>query len=795
MNPQLDFFGGLTLDPQTTAPKGRGRSGKQNSGSNSQGRPENLSPRDRFIAAFTTAGNPNPLEDPEEESINMIDRLCEAAVNAGLADQAGILVNSSTGKDSTLVTQVVIAALSRRRRAGKPLLPVFVGIADTASEFVAMASRMQTEAAALNDFATKTGMALKAEIVQPPPEKRLLVEILGRGLGLPHLKNGSTNGMVGASWCMDRVKRGPLEAVFKKAAAQFPFLIQCVGVREAESARRSGNIKKHADGLPDGLTELGNSSPNHIGAIPIRHWSDNEVRDWMNSHLPPWNPGGSDELREIYASGANKGSESSECQLAFAKDGSVTNVCSDLGGTRFGCWHCLLSKNKSLTNISRRNKTYKPLRKFHSYLFGHHKRGDKRRKLRETVGFDAVHLFPKGFTLKERFFMTMLLVRAEVESGYTLLAPEEIQAIETRWAINGYPQLTVALARSAAEQWRRTGKAMTGWETGIHGDHEGDKYGAFEPDTRCRAFETCLPYAAWAHLPDPDGKILHKGRAPDILNLLSAAGGGEELFPTLRAWVLVAPELGSRTRHILTAVTDNLHALAGKTQGMTTGHWMLQGSRAPLPWERQISDGRVIFHALPESIKPEPGTFKGSAALANMETGDNCDSTRVWEVAMMEGQRISECRITPEELDALMKDIARASWNNDTVAHAVMEAKSRLSIWNERMGYPLQDQPENRGLKANKVLQGLSRKISKVREELREVIQDSKVHQAAFEIQKSKVLACKLLLEGRANRSLFNHLDSLVPWIGIDPVEFTQELDKVRGLLGHPKVLEGYPER
>lgn len=768
--PQMDFFGGLNLEESPRRTK------------------ELRSPRQKFIDAYHEAGNPEPSQDPEEESIRMIDRLCEAAINAGLGDKAGILVNSSTGKDSTLVTQVVIAALGRRKKAGKPILPVFVGIADTASEFVAMASRMKTEAAALNNFALRTGMKLRAEIVQPPPAKRLLVEILGRGLALPHLKNGSTNGMTGASWCMDRVKRGPLDMVFKKAAAQFPFLIQCVGVREAESARRAGNVRKYAGKLPDGLTELGTESPNHIGATPIRHWSDDEVRDWMNGHLPPWNPGGSDELRQIYAAGATKNEESGECQLSLARDGSVTNVCSDLGGTRFGCWHCLLSKNKSLANMARRNKTYKPLRKFHSYLFGHHKRGDKRRDLRDKAGFSAIHLFPKGFTMKERFFLTMLLVRSEADSGHTLLAPEEISAIEERWAVSGYPQLTVALARSAAEQWRKTGKALGGWETAMNGS---DKPGGFEPDMPCQAFEMALPYSAWAHKADPEGYTAHQGRAPDILNLLSAAGGNDDLFPVLKAWVLIAPKKKGEkdNRQMLTAITDNLASLAGKTQGMVTGNWTLRGSRAVLPWERQISDGRVIFHALPENLPPTPGTEKGNAAYANIETKAHCDGTKHWENSIMQGQRIAECDITPEELDRLFKDIAHAQWLGDTVTSAVNEAKNRLAEWNQRNGNPLPDHPDNRGKSASPELKKLAPKIAKVRKELRAIIEAPDVHQAAYEIQKAKSFACSLILQGKINRSLINRLNTIVPWIGIDPVEFTREMDKVRILLKHETTL------
>jgi DNA sulfur modification protein DndC len=309
--------------------------------------------------------------------------------NATKANSTGILLNSSTGKDSTLMVALYFENARARLMAGKAVLPAIVGISDTGSEFPDMAIRMREEVKTMTECAREMNLPIEVKLVQPPAKSRLLVEIIGGGLALPQLKNGgSSSGFVGASWCLDRVKATPLQTILTDARERFPYFIQCVGVRSAESAKRAATMRKYAEELPLGLTNLdgGRDSATRLGATPIAHWSDKQLRQWMLEGFAMWDALSNDNLRHIYALGSKPDERAGECVLTITKEGAVSNVCSDLSGARFGCWMCLLSTNKSLGNAAEQDKRYAPLKAFHSYLFGHHLRGDNRRELRNESG-------------------------------------------------------------------------------------------------------------------------------------------------------------------------------------------------------------------------------------------------------------------------------------------------------------------------------------------------------------------------------------------------------------------------
>lgn len=743
--------------------------------------PKQTSLREMFLELFNRTSLQNPecvSQDNEQESLDLINRICDAAAGLLKDDKpvkTGILVNSSTGKDSTLLTQLVLRAVTRRRKAGLSVIPIMVGISDTGSEFPAMAKRMQDEADAINAYAQKTGTDIEAVIVRPRARNRLLPEILGRGLALPHLRSGTTNGLSGASWCMDRVKRSPLEGVLAEACRRFGFVIQCIGVRDDESGRRKGSIERHAGELPDGLTELGTAEGNRIGATPIRHWSDTELREWMNDFVPPWRPDSSDDLRAIYSSGSDPGTggESGECQLTLAKDGKPTNVCSDLGGTRFGCWHCLLSQNRSLKNLARRDKSHEPLRNFHKYLFGHHARGENRRVLRDELGFSALRLFPKGFTLEERFKMTMLLLRAEAESGKPLLPPEDREAINRYWHLAGYPAITVDTAFSTMLRWKRTGKWKTGWET----------EDVFQAEGLHDAFPTPLPYTMWSHMDFPAGEIPRK---PDPLQILGGSEIPSYLLPRMRTWLMCRPG----NKHVLTIISDHPSVIAGKTQGLRLAPWTVQSHRSPLDWELELADGRSVFYFVDESndairglsnmeaARNITGTKKLMAAhLANSEeraAGGSCgDWTEEWTRDWRQREDTIASNPSMEDMRQLIRDLFTAKYESETVARAVTECKEMVSAWETRNGNIGVELPEDRMIGKKEY------RLDKLRAGLRGILENPDVHKAARAIEDSKKLATRLIIEGTTKPGLLTRVADQLEWLGVDPDEFDRKMEEI----------------
>lgn len=531
--------------------------------------------RAAYVRAFDAAGGRDDNR-PFDQSLRVVNAVFEALSSVS---KGGILLNSSTGKDSTLMTAVVIDAMLLAAKAGRYVPQVIIGISDTRAEFPEMAQRMRDEADALNRFAGEYCLPLQAIIVGPKSTSTLLVEIIGNGLALP--PHGKATSLAGASWCMPRVKGAPLDRILERALEEFDFVVQMLGVREDESLRRAKTISGYSEGLPFGLTRIaqGPAVNRRQGCIPIVHWSDRDIKDWMSSKLAAWDFTSLDNLREIYAKGSMLEDRAGECSIVVTKEGAVSNVCSDLSGTRFGCWMCLMSKNRTLTNHARKDSRYVWLRKFHNYVYLHHKRGERQRRSKSRLGFNTITCFPKGFTLNERARMLALLFRAEMESGFTLIAPDELENIDRVWARRAVAGLTTAAVRRAAVSWRATGKLRFEWEE-TAADPWHDEFVAVVSSSILGASHQ-----------DP--------RRFDIAHMVAAAGASQMLAPRLKAWVLTAPR---DSRRQVVVISDDILTLGGRAQGLVFGNWALVGSREPLAWEHAFSAGRNFVYMLEPSV-------------------------------------------------------------------------------------------------------------------------------------------------------------------------------------------------
>lgn len=561
------------------------------------------------------------------------------ALDAGaLDDRCGISLNYSSGKDSTLMLSLFLRWMIQRKAKGLNLRPLVVGIADTGSEMPSMERRMEEEAESIRLYAEETGLPIKVFLERPPYKNYLLVEILGNGKPLPRITRGGT-GNQASEWCMDRVKKTTLDGILKRLKEEFPFFVSLLGVRSDESNRREAVIEQYSNGAPKGLCRMGGAKETRqVGCIPIAHWNKNLMRHFLlltqNSEesweLLPWRPHGGPELNRIYRDAAGTWSGNGpvpfECQLTITKDGSISNSCSDLSGTRMGCWMCLLSKNKSLSNTAKARPNHAWLKKFHGYLFGHHRRNFERAALRDSLGFNKDTLFPKGFTFSERYFLTMLLARAEIESKITLLKPEMEAVIETLWRKHGVQHLTVADARQDAALWKKTGKPIPCFATG----NDPRRSGALS-----RILGLSLPSGAFWEPPAESGLK----QKLELLHLLALrnANAGDPLLPTLRAHLFVRAK-PTKEQHgdILVLVTDTPSVLGTKTNtglinGLCGANWVHQGDREPTRYEQKLSDGRTILYMttwekenqevsrLLNSGKEKEAAARGSTLWANAE--------------------------------------------------------------------------------------------------------------------------------------------------------------------------------
>ena len=519
------------------------------------------------------------------------------ALNASLLPSVSIVINSSTGKDSTLLTAHYVAAMKKWRDQDRPLRPVLVQVSDTGGEFPEMALRMRAEVAALNRYGMTENLPLRARLASPPPKHRLLVELIGNGKPLPRLAQAqSKNGYNAAAWCMDRLKARVLDKALKDArlwaqekaaSAELPAFVQCLGVRNAESAKRSATIKRYAIADLPAVSRLGDDK-DRLGFCPVVHWEDITLRNWLvdaqrNPELEcPWRPEGVEELVSIYQKGANESENPHECALVITKDGGVSNSCSDLTGTRMGCVFCAVSRNKSLANTASKDPRYLWLKKCHDLIYANHARNQERVKLRNDSGFTAETLFPKSFTFEERYRLLVHIFRAEMESGFELLPREDLDMISTLWTKHGVYTVTVDEAREDARRWKLTGEIALSYQ----------QFSEFA-DVLTRELGEGIPAGAF-FAPTEELEGLNLAHLVGI----SAGGFGSPLVPTLLSYVF----LDRRNSNKLVIMVTDLPSIIGSRtntgllQGMIGAAWECVNVRLPTDWEKQLSDGRIFFY-------------------------------------------------------------------------------------------------------------------------------------------------------------------------------------------------------
>jgi 3'-phosphoadenosine 5'-phosphosulfate sulfotransferase (PAPS reductase)/FAD synthetase len=511
------------------------------------------------------------------------------ALNACLLPSVAIVINSSTGKDSTLMTALYISAMKRWREQGRTLRSVLIQVSDTNSEFPEMALRMRAEVAALNQYGIAENLPLRAILVSPIPKHRLLVELIGNGKPMPKLSgSASRNGLDASSWCMSRLKGGVLDKALKLAHAEFPTFVQCLGVRVAESSKRAATIQKYAlDDLP-AVSRLGDDIF-RLGFCPIAHWDDSSLRNWMveAQRNPaaecPWRPEGVEELISIYVKGSGENENPNECALVITKDGSVSNSCSDLTGTRMGCVFCLLSINRSLANTARKDSRYVWLKKCHELLYANHAKNQNRVKLRNASGFSVETLFPKSFTFEERYKLLVHIFRAELESGFELLQHEDLDAISLFWEKHGIYTVTIDEAREDARRWKETNNLEFTYQKNIR-----------FADVLARELGEGIP--AGAFFPGTDNiQPLNLAHLVGV----SAGGFGSPIVPTLLSYIFLDRRKSDR---LVVMVTDVPSVIGTKTNtgllsGLVGAAWECVSIRQPTAWERSVSDGRIFFYA------------------------------------------------------------------------------------------------------------------------------------------------------------------------------------------------------
>lgn len=183
-------------------------------------------------------------------------------------------VSYSGGKDSTATLTVVERAIATG--AVPPPKRLFALYADTRMEFPPL------RAAAVNILRRARERGVETRVVYPPMDKRIVVNVLGRGVPPP------TNHF---RWCTEAVKVKPMHAaqlaLYRRTGVPF---LNITGMRLGESAARDQRIANSCarDGGECGQGWFQNATGEQIAhtLAPLLHWRVCHVWDWLAFFAP-----------------------------------------------------------------------------------------------------------------------------------------------------------------------------------------------------------------------------------------------------------------------------------------------------------------------------------------------------------------------------------------------------------------------------------------------------------------------------------------------------------------------------
>lgn len=266
-----------------------------------------------------------------------------------LSDERPWVVGFSGGKDSTAVVQLIFSALSELDRSQLKKM-VYVISSDTLVETPLIISSITKTLGMVQEAAIKKGLPIETHKVKPEINKTFWTTLIGRGYPSPRQK---------FRWCTDRLKIEPANQFILEKVSKYGEIIMVLGVRESESSTRSGVMKSHS---VEGKVLMRHSSlPNAFVFAPIRHFTTEDVWEYLLEHESPWN-GDNHQLLQLYQD------SNSECPLVVDKE--IKESAGSCGNSRFGCWTCTVVKeDKALSGFINSGVDWlRPLLNFRNFL-------------------------------------------------------------------------------------------------------------------------------------------------------------------------------------------------------------------------------------------------------------------------------------------------------------------------------------------------------------------------------------------------------------------------------------------
>lgn len=343
-----------------------------------------------------------------------------------LNDNRPWVIGYSGGKDSTVITDLILTAISELPKS-KLHKEIYVISSDTLVENPMIEDYIVENIDSINEFSKKNELPISAHLIRPVINETFWSILIGKGYPAPNQK---------FRWCTDRLKIKPANKFIKDKIDIYGEVITVLGVRSSESISRAIVIENHR--IEGKVLKKHSTLPNAFTFTPIEDFLTEDVWKYLLTKNP--NIWGSDNqfLMSLYMD-----SQDGECPLIIDKE---TPSC---GNSRFGCWACTVVKeDKSLTGFLKtaiKNKDIKtanqlkPLIDFRNWLketrnnedFREAKRQDGSLYMVETKEGAKIGL--GAYNFKTRKLILEKLLKIQKETQIELITIDELKNIQSEW--------------------------------------------------------------------------------------------------------------------------------------------------------------------------------------------------------------------------------------------------------------------------------------------------------------------------------------------------------------------------
>lgn len=360
-----------------------------------------------------------------EDKFQCFEDIIEEMTYVYLHDNRPWLIGYSGGKDSSLLVSLVVETVLRLPK-NKRNKPIYIVTSDTGVENPIVKRYMHSSSAKINEFSTKIGANIKADIIYPETAQTFWSLVIGLGYPTPEPP--------GFRWCTERLKILPMNRYTNAIIDKHGEVILLLGVRKAESLTRKRSISsREIEGKL--LTPHSDIAKAYV-YNPLTEIENELVWEYLlkDNGISSWGV----DMKYLFSlyQGEDLGEEQSVIGQIDKDKIPVT------GNSRFGCWCCTIVKvDKSLQRfIDNGSKELEPLREFRDWLVSIRQnpefRDNKRRNGKVYQKANGEYGFgPFKMSARQEILKRLLILQRD--TGFELISTEELKMIDTIWDAEG----------------------------------------------------------------------------------------------------------------------------------------------------------------------------------------------------------------------------------------------------------------------------------------------------------------------------------------------------------------------